>query len=202
MEKGKIEKGTKKIKYVMFYLFVMLYFIIGSIIIYRYVQNYKHFQKLPKYIGSLYILHDNYLFLKPILISFFLNCALTFYLIKNFSKDIILKYVSIFLGISITFLLIVNIEYFQHLSLPPLLGIALYFLFLSRISIQNFTIFAFSLLIFFPIKVNISTKSRLEKVIVISLGLLINFILMSFFFPQYWIGPVSLTNYFQLLKGV
>lgn len=197
MEKEKTKKGTKKdIKYVMFYLFVLLYFIVGSIIIYHYIQNYKHFQKLPKHIGSLYIFRDNYLFLKPILVSFFLNCALTLYLIKNFSKDIILKYVSIFLVISITFLLIVKVEYFQHLSFPPLLGVALYFLFLSKISIQNFTIFAFSLLIFFPIKVKVLTRNKIERVIIISLGLLINFILVSFFFPQYWIGPASLTNYF------
>ena len=92
MEKEKTKKGTKKdIKYVMFYLFVLLYFIVGSIIIYHYIQNYKHFQKLPKHIGSLYIFRDNYLIFKTNTGFFLLKLCFDTLFNKKFFKGYYLK---------------------------------------------------------------------------------------------------------------
>lgn len=179
-----------KTKYVLQKAFLFLYFILGSTIIYKFINLFSYRNSL----SFSEIKYNNSIFIESILLSIFFNTMFVLYLLKSFCKDVLIKYVIFLYVISLTLILLTQFHFLP--SLPVILGIFLYFLFLSKLSIQNFTIFSLIFLILFPLNIKKFSQSNIQKGIICAIIFLFLLILPHALFPQYWIGTATIFDYF------
>ncbi len=190
---NKLKFIKTNLKYILFYTFLCVYCVFGIYTIYIFIKEYSLLQSQPKSIATLYITSDKSIFFKSIALSILLNFGLALHLVKNYTKNKLLKILSIFFCISAFLIFFKKLDFFGIVL--PLNAITVFcsiilFIFSSNIAIQNFSILAFFLMIFFHVKTNTTMLSTAKKILTICY-FIINFVIFPFLFPHYWLGSHS-----------
>lgn len=185
--------------YVLFYLLIFGYFIFGSYLTWKFIDNYRDLQGRSGII-YLYVSQDKLLFLKSIFSSLISIMFFSLFLFKTTSKNTLIKYISILFFLSFFTIFLVKLKFFSNnisfSQIEKIIYFLFYILFASKLAIQNFTIWAVCLLVMFPIRYDMVIFSKLKKSLIIFIGIMVCFIIPIFIFPQYFVGHLSSVNYF------
>lgn len=194
------DKKKNILKKFIFYILIFGYMIFGGISSYNFINDFMIVQKSPKTLLNLYIERgDENRFILPILISFIFNGTLIYYLTKYFSIKDFMKYISIFLMISLFFILLKQTGIWHYESIPNSYIASGYFLyvfgnilFANPYAIQNQAIFAFWILLLYPFhgKIFSSISKTKLKIGILVIAFIVNFFVIMWFFPNYLVRPI------------
>lgn len=193
-------------RHLWFYLLIICYMMGGAIFIGDFIYRYKVLlQKVSEglIVQPAYLWDKKNLFLEPILVSFFLDAFITWFMVRNFKIEILKKSIYWYLLIVVSgwiyigILNLLNVENF----FPFDFGIYIIPLFWGHYAIQNQTIFAFWILIFFPLHrqifkgIHFRITSFFIKLIILLIMVYISFFLVVIKFLHYAFGAEIVYKY-------